>query len=115
LTYSVTAGSWYPVAALFIFEGVLLGLTRSDAGRPYCVPMGLFAPSEIVAPVGWRLALRSGLRLGGPASWDNPVGMVAGYDEIVDDDGHLDDLLTGEILAVSIFESRVKPDPHSLE
>ena len=114
LTYNVTSRIWYPIAALLIYEGVLLGVTRNDAGRPSTVPMGLFAPSVTVAPVGWRLAFRTGLRLGGPASWENPLGMIAGYDEIVDDDGHLDDLLSGETHAVSIFQSLVERDSRSI-
>jgi hypothetical protein len=107
VVYELTVGEMYPVVGMILWKLVLSGLTRSDLGVPVCVPMGVFAPSSVCDPVGWRCSFGGGLRLSGPASWEQPVAFLHGYRELIEDSDHLDDLLSGDPNALATFEKLV--------
>lgn len=75
-------------------------LIRDDWGGPAFVPAGLFAEVTTALPPGWSFALDTGARAGRRTLWGEPCVAVWGYRELVEDEGHVAALLTGEPTAV---------------
>jgi hypothetical protein len=109
--YSVTVGKAYWVVGMILWETMLLALIKSDRGRPYAVPVGLFETDSVSLPSTWRFAVGPGTGLTGPMLWERPRVATWGYDALVDDEDHLTELLEGGAHANIEFERHFTVPP----
>jgi hypothetical protein len=106
--YYLTIGESYSVVGMHLFENVLSVLVRDDNRLPSFVPAGLFELGAHGLPDGWKFALADGLLAAeGPDLWSHPLVSVWGYDELVLDPRHNDDLLESVPEALAIFHREV--------
>lgn len=106
-SFDLVIGQSYPIAAMGIFDEVLIVLVRDDSGMPNWLPSGLFDLRGIT-PSHWEFALIDGAAASGAGS---PRGWIArwGYPEIVDGDQHINALIDREPVALRRFRAEVQP------
>jgi hypothetical protein len=101
--YKLTVGQQYQVVGMVLWETMLLFLVKSDSGRPYAAPAGLFDRSPVRVPPDWWFAVGAGVALSGPRLWERPLVAIWGYKALVEDEKHLERLLEGDPDASKVF------------
>jgi hypothetical protein len=86
----VTVGRKYVIAALGLYDGLLLSLMCDDTGYPVWLPVGLFSVAVSELPTHWKFCICDGIAASGGTATVGTLGARWGYPELVTDPAHND-------------------------
>ena len=58
----------------------------------------------------WSFVIGPGVGMSGSKLWENPLVAMWGYRELIEDRGHLDALLDGDLDACAVFYRRMEQE-----
>jgi hypothetical protein len=93
--FDVTVGKLYAVFAIAVYCGSTLLLLCDDNALPNWYPIDLFSIEDAHVPQDWFGAMYPGN--------DNGLQFLLGYEQMITDDAHYDDLLERSPAAIEVF------------